>query len=188
MVGGCSRLPPHRHQVNVFDPERIVLSAQPEGLGILAKQESSLKGSFAVVNPEHERPLQGRENMGASNPSPSGWADRRNNKRCCKKGPDVPDWNPSNIVSAARQTSVSVGATRLLPRSFGGTVMADDRKTHDRVVRRSFECHRLEEQLWSLAYQQVLAMIRQKTKANGVQSKQPYYEQARKTPTTARSA
>jgi hypothetical protein len=32
-----------------IDPERIVLSAQAEGLGNLAKGRSSLKGSFGMV-------------------------------------------------------------------------------------------------------------------------------------------
>src|SRR5712691_9611510 len=53
-LGDCSRsrwvskTRPHTHQVKEFDPERIVLSAQAEGLGKIAKQRSSLKGSFGM--------------------------------------------------------------------------------------------------------------------------------------------
>jgi hypothetical protein len=36
-------------QVKEFDPERIVLAAQAEGLGNQAKDRSSLKGSFGIV-------------------------------------------------------------------------------------------------------------------------------------------
>ena len=45
--------------------------------------------------------------------------------------------------------------------------MADERKAKDRPVHRCCECHRLEEQIWSLAYEQVWAVIRKKTKASG---------------------
>ena len=50
--------------------------------------------------------------------------------------------------------------------------MADDRKTQDRPVQRRYECHRLEEQLWSLAFQQVWPVIRKKPKASGAPSNQ----------------
>jgi hypothetical protein len=49
--------------------------------------------------------------------------------------------------------------------------MADDRKTQDRPVRRSFERHRLEEQLWSLAFQHIWSVIRKKPKASGANTK-----------------
>ena len=50
--------------------------------------------------------------------------------------------------------------------------MAGERKAQDRALQRSFECHRLEEQMWSLAYQEVWPVIRQKPKAERRQTKQ----------------
>ncbi len=66
--------------------------------------------------------------------------------------------------------------------------MADDRKTHDRPVHRCYECHRLEEQLWSLAYEQLWPVIRRKPKANGAPTNQHVYERSRTAPKQARSA
>lgn len=54
--------------------------------------------------------------------------------------------------------------------------MADDRKSQDRPVKRSFECHRLQDQLWSLAYQHVLPVIRRKLQASGAINNQHRYE------------
>jgi hypothetical protein len=50
--------------------------------------------------------------------------------------------------------------------------MAGERKAQERVLRRSFERHRLEEQLLSLAYQEVWPRIRNRPKANAAQSNQ----------------
>jgi len=58
----------------------------------------------------------------------------------------------------------------------------------DPPVRRAFEVHRLEEQLWSLAFQQIRPVIRKKTKASGVDSKTRSYVSTRKKPSKARSA
>jgi hypothetical protein len=66
--------------------------------------------------------------------------------------------------------------------------MADDRKTRDRPLQRSFERHRVEEQLWSLAYQQVWPVIRKKPKASGAKTKHRLYEPSRATPQKARRA
>ena len=66
--------------------------------------------------------------------------------------------------------------------------MADDRKAQDRPVQRSYECHRLEEQLWSLAYEQVLPVIHRKPKASGAQNNQHPYERSRTIPKIARRA
>jgi hypothetical protein len=66
--------------------------------------------------------------------------------------------------------------------------MADDRKTRDRPVQRSFECHRLQEQLWSMAYQRLLPVIRRKTQASGAKTKQRRYGQSRVSPKKARRA
>jgi hypothetical protein len=41
-----------------FDPEGIVLSAQAEGLGMIAAGTVSLKGSFKPTRAKRERPLQ----------------------------------------------------------------------------------------------------------------------------------
>jgi hypothetical protein len=51
--------------------------------------------------------------------------------------------------------------------------MADDRKRQDRPVLRSFERHRLEEQLWSLAFQRIWSVIRKKPKASGTNKHRP---------------
>jgi hypothetical protein len=59
--------------------------------------------------------------------------------------------------------------------------MADDRTTRDRPVHRSCERQRLEEQLWSLAYQHLWPALRNKPKARGPKSKQRSYDQARTT-------
>jgi hypothetical protein len=72
--------------------------------------------------------------------------------------------------------------------SFGGTVMADDRKSQDRPVQRSFERHRLEEQLWSLAYQYLWSVMRMKSKPSGAKTKRRRYQQSRTTAKKARSA
>jgi len=66
--------------------------------------------------------------------------------------------------------------------------MADDGRTRDRPVRRSFECHRLEEQLWSMAYQQICPVIRQRTKASGTNSKSRYDKPTRRAAKQARRA
>lgn len=66
--------------------------------------------------------------------------------------------------------------------------MADDRKTQDRPVHRGYECHRLEEQLWFLAYEQVWPVIRRNPKANGAPTNQRVYEPLRTAPKKARSA
>jgi hypothetical protein len=66
--------------------------------------------------------------------------------------------------------------------------MADDRKIRDHPVQRSFECHRLEEQLWSLAYQQLRPVIRRKTRASGAKTKQRFYGQSPISPQKARRA
>jgi hypothetical protein len=54
--------------------------------------------------------------------------------------------------------------------------MADDRRTRDRRVQRSCECHRLEDQLWSLAYQQLWPVIRKQPKAKGTPTNQRHCE------------
>jgi hypothetical protein len=66
--------------------------------------------------------------------------------------------------------------------------MADDRKTQDRPVQRSYERHRLEEQLWSLAYQYVWPVIRKASKTNGHNAKRRCYENARASAQKARRA
>jgi hypothetical protein len=66
--------------------------------------------------------------------------------------------------------------------------MADDRKTQDRPLQRSYERHRLEEQLWSLAYQHVSPVIRKKPKASGSKTKYRHYEPSRTTAQKARRA
>jgi hypothetical protein len=66
--------------------------------------------------------------------------------------------------------------------------MADDRKTRDRPLQRSFERQRLEEQLWSLAYQQVWPVIRKKPKASGSKTKHGLYEPSHSTAQKARRA
>jgi hypothetical protein len=55
-------------------------------------------------------------------------------------------------------------------------------------VQRAFECHRLEEELWSLAYQQLEPVIRRKTPASGAKTKQRNYGQSRMSPKKARRA
>ena len=54
--------------------------------------------------------------------------------------------------------------------------MADDRNSQDRPVKRSFESHRLEEQLWSLAYQYVVPVIRRKLPTSGAHSQHRRYQ------------
>jgi hypothetical protein len=66
--------------------------------------------------------------------------------------------------------------------------MADDRKTPDRPVQRCFEGHRLEEQLWSLAYQQLWPVIRRKRTADAAKSKQRHGQNSGATPNQARRA
>ena len=73
-------------------------------------------------------------------------------------------------------------------KGFRGNVMADIRKTPQRPVRRSSECHRLEDQLWSLAYQVLWPVIRKKTKATHATKKQPSHERIRTTLPHARRA
>jgi hypothetical protein len=51
--------------------------------------------------------------------------------------------------------------------------MADDRKTLERPLQRTFECHRLQEQLWSLAYQRLWPLIRRKIPARGAKTQTP---------------
>jgi hypothetical protein len=66
--------------------------------------------------------------------------------------------------------------------------MADDRKTRDRPVQRWSERQRLEEQLWSLAYEQVWPVIRKKPKAGGAKANQQPRQRSRLTPKEARRA
>jgi hypothetical protein len=65
--------------------------------------------------------------------------------------------------------------------------MADDRKTQDRPVQRAFECHRLEQQLCSLAYEELWPVIRKRTRAAGSKRQRPY-PWTRTAPLGARSA
>jgi hypothetical protein len=66
--------------------------------------------------------------------------------------------------------------------------MADDRKTQDRPVLRSFERHRLEEQLWSLAFHHVWSVIRKKPKASGANTNHRPNKPSRATAQKARRA
>ena len=49
--------------------------------------------------------------------------------------------------------------------------MVDDQKAYDRPVQRMSECHRFQEQLWSLAYHELWPVKRQRTKASGAKTK-----------------
>ena len=42
--------------------------------------------------------------------------------------------------------------------------MEDNRKASERILLRRFECHRLEEQLWTTAYEQLWPVIRRSLK------------------------
>jgi len=64
--------------------------------------------------------------------------------------------------------------------------MADERKRRDRLVQRGFECHRLEDELWSLAYEQILPVIRKR--AGGVKKQKRHYEKTRINDEKARRA
>jgi len=64
--------------------------------------------------------------------------------------------------------------------------MEDERKAQDRALQRSYEGHRLEEQLCSLAYQQVWPAIRKKEKE--ALTKRHHGERSRQIPEIARSA
>lgn len=66
--------------------------------------------------------------------------------------------------------------------------MADDRKTQDRLVLRSFERHRLEEQLLSLAFHHVWSVIRKMPKASGANTKHRSGKPSRSTAQQARRA
>jgi hypothetical protein len=66
--------------------------------------------------------------------------------------------------------------------------MGDERKAQDRALQRSYEGHRLEEQLWSLAYQEVWRTIRKQPKANGAHSERRRCERSRLIPELARRA
>lgn len=55
--------------------------------------------------------------------------------------------------------------------------MADDRKRQDRPVLRVLQRQRLEDQLWSLAYQHVLPVVRKRT--GGAKKHQRLYEKTR---------
>lgn len=66
--------------------------------------------------------------------------------------------------------------------------MADGQQAQDRPVHRCYQRHRLEEQLWSLAYQQVWPVIRGKPKASGAQTNQQHGERVRGTSPIARRA
>src|SRR5271163_596602 len=68
-------------------------------------------------------------------------------------------------------TEVEHGAKLVRFHCFGGIVMADERKTPQRLVLRSCECHRLEDQTWSLAYEISLPGIRRKVQASGGKTK-----------------
>jgi hypothetical protein len=61
--------------------------------------------------------------------------------------------------------------------------MADERKRQDRPVLRVFQCHRLEEQLWSLTYLHILPVIRKR--AGGAKNQQRLCE---KTPISTQKA
>jgi hypothetical protein len=66
--------------------------------------------------------------------------------------------------------------------------MGDERKAQDRALQRSYEGHRLEEQLWSLAYQEVWRTIRKRAKANDAKTKRRPGERSRLIPEIARRA
>jgi hypothetical protein len=66
--------------------------------------------------------------------------------------------------------------------------MGDKRKAQDRVLQRSYESHRLEEQLWSLAYQEVWRTFRKKPKANDAKTRRRHCERSGLIPEIARSA
>jgi hypothetical protein len=66
--------------------------------------------------------------------------------------------------------------------------MADERTSQDRPVHRSYESQRLEEQLWSLAYECVWPVVRTKSKARGPTTKQRRYARARTATQTKRRA
>jgi hypothetical protein len=66
--------------------------------------------------------------------------------------------------------------------------MGDERKAQDRALQRSYESHRLEEQLWSLAYQEVWRTIRKRPKANDAKTKRRRCERSRLIPELARRA
>ena len=52
-----------------------------------------------------------------------------------------------------------------------GIVMADILKTAEQFVRRACECHRLEEQLLALAYQEIWPVLRKQSSAKGATTK-----------------
>jgi hypothetical protein len=66
--------------------------------------------------------------------------------------------------------------------------MAGERKALDRALQRSYELHRLEEELWSLAYQHVWPAIRKKPKAKDAQTKRRHGERSRMIPEISRRA
>jgi hypothetical protein len=66
--------------------------------------------------------------------------------------------------------------------------MVGERKALDRALQRSYERHRLEEELWSLAYRQVWPTIRQKPKAKDAQTKRRHGERSRRIPEISRRA
>ena len=66
--------------------------------------------------------------------------------------------------------------------------MGDERKAQDRALQRSYESHRLEDQLWSLAYQEVWRTVRKKPKANGTHTERRRGERPRLIPEIARRA
>lgn len=37
--------------------------------------------------------------------------------------------------------------------------MVDNQKSRDRALQRCYECHRLEEQLWAMAYEQLWPLV-----------------------------
>lgn len=50
--------------------------------------------------------------------------------------------------------------------------MEDNRKVSRRTLQRGFECHRLEEELWAMAYEQVCPVIRRAFKRAAKQDQQ----------------
>jgi hypothetical protein len=64
--------------------------------------------------------------------------------------------------------------------------MADDQKRQERPLRRVFQGHRLQEQLWSLAYQLVVPVIRRRL--GDAKNKPRVYEKLRSHAQKARRA
>ena len=54
--------------------------------------------------------------------------------------------------------------------------MADNRKSPARTVQRCYECHRLEEALWKLAYEQLWLVLRRRLHQQTAEQQQPGVE------------